>query len=47
MSIKEARAWRDNNNELLALGIIPPKKYAPINHVSSNIPSFKDRKSVV
>jgi hypothetical protein len=42
MSIKEARAWRDNNNELLALGIIPPKKYAPINHVSSNIPSFKD-----
>ena len=36
MSIKEARAWRDNNNELLAQGITPPKKYDPINQVSSD-----------
>jgi integrase len=42
MSIKEARAWRDNNNELLAQGIIPPKKYAPTNQVSSEAPTFKD-----
>ena len=42
MSIKEARAWRDNNKELLAQGIIPPKKYAPINQVSSDIPTFKE-----
>jgi len=42
MSIKEARAWRDNNNELLAQGIIPPKKYAPTNQVSSEALTFKD-----
>ena len=42
MSIKQARAWRDNNNELLAQGIIPPKKYAPTNQVSSEVPTFKD-----
>ena len=42
MSIKEARAWRDNNNELLSEGITPPKKYAPTNQVSSDAPTFKD-----
>jgi len=42
MSIKQARAWRDSNNELLAQGIIPPKKYAPTNQVSSEAPTFKD-----
>ena len=42
MSIKHARAWRDSNNELLAQGIIPPKKYAPTNQVSSEAPTFKD-----
>ena len=42
MSIKEARAWRDNNNELLSQGITPPKKYDSIKQVSSDIPTFKE-----
>ena len=42
MSIKQARAWRDNNNELLSEGITPPKKYAPTIQVSSEVPTFKD-----
>ena len=42
MSIKEARAWRDNNNELVAQGITPPKKYDPIKQVGSDIPTFKE-----
>ena len=42
MSIKEARAWRDTNNELVSKGITPPKKYAPIKQVSSDIPIFKE-----
>ena len=42
MSIKEARAWRDNNNELRSQGITPPKKYDSIKQVSSDIPTFKE-----
>mgnify|MGYP006420995537 FL=1 len=42
MSIKEARSWRDNNNELRSQGILPPKKYDLINQVSNDEVTFKD-----
>jgi len=42
MSIKEARTWRDNNNELLSQGITPSKKYDSLKQVSSDIPTFKE-----
>ncbi len=42
MSIKEARAWRDNNNELLSQGITPSKKYDSLKQVSSDIPTLKE-----
>ena len=42
MSIKEARVWRDNNNELLSQGITPPKKYDSIHQVSNDEVTFKD-----
>ena len=42
MSIKEARAWRDNNNELLSQGITPPKKYEQLNQVLTDQVTFKE-----
>jgi integrase len=42
MSIKEARAWRDNNNELRSQGILPPKKYNLINQANNDEVTFKE-----
>ena len=42
MSIKEARVWRDNNNELRSQGILPPKKYNLINQANNDEVTFKE-----
>ena len=42
MSIKDARAWRDKNNELRLQGIVPPKKYEKLNQVTINKSTFND-----
>ena len=42
MSIKDARAWRDNNKELISQGITPPKKYEKLKQVSTDQVTFND-----
>jgi len=42
MSIKEARSWRDSNNELISQGLLPPLKYEKLKQVETNKASFKD-----
>ena len=41
-SLKEARNWRDRNNEYKAKGILPPKKYDLINQDSDGVLTFKE-----
>jgi integrase len=41
-SLKEARDWRDKNNEYKAKGILPPTNYDTINQVSDGVITFKD-----
>ena len=41
-SLKEARDWRDKNNEYKAKGLLPPKKYDLINQVSDEVITFKE-----
>ena len=41
-SLKEARDWRDTNNDYKAKGILPPKKYDSINQVDEAVTTFKD-----
>ena len=41
-SLKEARDWRDRNNEYKAKGLLPPKKYDLINQVSDGEVTFKE-----
>ena len=41
-SLKDARAWRDRNNELKAKGVIPPKKYDIINQASEDTITFQE-----
>ena len=41
-SLKEARDWRDKNNEYKAKGILPPKKYDIINQVGDDGITFKE-----
>ena len=42
VSIKEARAWRDNNKELISQGITPPKKYEKLKQVATDKATFND-----
>jgi len=41
-SLKDARDWRDRNNEYKAKGILPPKKYAVINQASEDVITFQE-----
>ena len=41
-SLKEARDWRDKNNEYKAKGILPPTNYDTMNQVSDGVITFKD-----
>ena len=41
-SLKEARNWKDKNNEYKAKGLLPPKKYDLINQVSDEVITFKE-----
>mgnify|MGYP002343979873 CR=1 FL=1 len=41
-SLKEARDWRDRNNEYKAKGLLPPKKYDLIKQVSDGVVTFKE-----
>ena len=41
-SLKEARDWRDKNNEYKAKGLLPPKKYDIINQVGNDGITFKE-----
>jgi|ETN07SMinimDraft_1059922.scaffolds.fasta_scaffold49241_1 integrase len=41
-SLKEARYWKDKNNEYKAKGLLPPKKYDLINQVSDEVITFKE-----
>ena len=42
MSIKDARAWRDSNKELISQGITPPKKYEKLKQVATDKATFND-----
>ena len=42
MSIRDARAWRDNNKELISQGITPSKKYAKLKQIQTDKALFKD-----
>jgi integrase len=42
MSMKDARAWRDNNKELISKGITPPKKYEKLKQVATDKATFND-----
>jgi len=42
MSMKDARAWRDNNKELISQGISPPKKYEKLKQVATDKATFND-----
>ena len=42
MSMKDARAWRDSNKELISQGITPPKKYEKLKQVSTDKATFND-----
>ena len=41
-SLKEARNWKDKNNEYKAKGLLPPKKYDIINQVGDDGITFKE-----
>jgi len=41
-SLKEARDWRDRNNDYKAKGTLPPKKYDAINQVNDDIITFRE-----
>ena len=41
-SLKEARDWRDRNNDFKAKGTLPPKKYDAINQVNDDVITFKE-----
>jgi len=40
-SLKDARDWRDKNNEYKVKGLLPPKKYDLINQASDSRVTFK------
>ena len=42
MSIKDARAWRDSNKELISQGITPSKKYEKLKQVATDKATFND-----
>ena len=41
-SLKEARDWRDRNNDYKAKGTLPPKKYDAINQVNDDVITFRE-----
>ena len=41
-SLKDARDWRDKNNEYKVKGLLPPKKYDLINQASDGVLTFKE-----
>jgi integrase len=41
-SLKEARDWKDQNNDFKTQGLLPPKKYDSINQASNDEATFKE-----